>query len=103
MPAAGYRLSSLYWPDRLLVLFCVIPAGLFRTTVLDEVAGDEDGDVALDTLGWDAGGVGYLWDAVAGVGGEAGENDALGGIYSLNGTDDAFVKTDNQVAREVVI
>ena len=85
------------------MLFCVIPAGLFAATVLDEVAGDEVGDVALDALGWDACGVGYLWDVVAGVGGEAGEDDALGGIYSLNVTDDAFVKTDNQVAREVVI
>ena len=85
------------------MLFCVIPAGLLRAAVLDKVAGDEGRYVALGTLGWDACGVGYLWDAVAGVGGEAGENDALGGIYSLNGTDDAFVKTDNQVAREVVI
>lgn len=81
---------------------CVIPAGLFAATVLDEVAGDEGGDVALDALGWDAGGVGYLWDVVAGVGGEAGEDNALGCIYSLNWADDAFVKADNQMARIVL-
>lgn len=70
--------------------------------MLDEVAGDEGGDVALDALGRDAGGVGYLWDVVAGVGGEAGEDNALGGIYSLNWADDTIIKADNQVAREVV-
>lgn len=62
----------------MVFLFYVVASGLFAALVLDEAVFDEGGDVALDGLLWDAGGVGDLRDGVAGVGGDAGEDDTRG-------------------------
>ena len=58
--------------------------------------------MALDGFGRDAGGGGDLRDRVAGVGGDAGENDALGGVNAIDGADDAVVEADDEVAGVVV-
>ena len=55
----------------------VVATGFLAVAMLDEVAVDECGHVALDALGGDAGGGRDLRDGVAGVGHEAGEDDAL--------------------------
>ena len=83
-------------------LFRVIATGFLAATVLDEASVDEGGDVAFDALGGDAGGFRYLRDGVAGVGDEAGEDDALGGVDAGNGADDAVFETDGEVAGVVV-
>ena len=81
----------------------VVAAGFLAAAMLDEVVGDEGGDVALDALGGDAGGGGDLGDGVAGVGGDAGEDDALGSVDAVDGADDAFVEADDEVAGVVVV
>ena len=58
--------------------------------------------MALDALGRDSGGGGDLRDGVAGVGGDAGEDNSLGGVDALNGADDAFIEADDEVAGVVV-
>ncbi len=62
----------------MVFLFYVVASGLFAALVLDEAVFDEGCDMALDGLLRDAGGGGDLRDRVAGVGGDAGEDDALG-------------------------
>ena len=68
----------------------------------DEGFFDQGFDVALDGFGRDAGGGGYLRDGVAGVGGDAGEDDTLGSVDALDGADDAVVEADDEVAGVVV-
>ena len=82
-------------------LFYVVASGFFAALVLDEAVVDEDGDVACDAFLRDAGGFRYLRDGVAGVGDEAGEDDALGGVDAGNGADDAVFEADGEVAGEV--
>ena len=73
----------------------VVATGLLAAAVSDEVFIYEGGDVALDAFGGDAGGCGDLRDGVAGVGGDAGEDDALGGVDAGDGADDAVVEADD--------
>lgn len=64
----------------MVFLFYVVASGLFAALVLNEAVFDEGGDVALDAFLRDAGGGGDLRDGVAGVGGDAGEDDTRGSI-----------------------
>ena len=80
----------------------VVASGFLAAAMLDEAVVDEGGDVALDALGGDAGGGGDQRDGVAGVGDEAGEDDALGGVEVGNGADDAVFEADDEVAGVVV-
>ena len=93
---------SLPWSGDLLVRYYMIATGFLGAAVGDEVAGGEGGDVALDGFLWDTSGGGDLRDGVAGVGGDAGEDDALGGVDAVDGADDTFVEADDEVAGVVV-
>ena len=73
----------------------IVATGFLAAAVSDEAMVYKGGDVALDGFGGDAGGGGDLRDGVARVGGDAGEDDALGGGDAVNGADDAVVEADD--------
>ena len=83
-------------------LFYVVASGLFAAAMLNEIAGYEGRDVAFDGFLRNAGGGGDLRNGVAGVGGDAGEDDTLGGVDAVDGADDAFVEADDEAAGVVV-
>ena len=85
-------------------LYRIISDGvLFHFTWFDEAAVDEDSDMTLHAFGGDAGGGGYLRDAVAGVANDAGEDDTLEGVEAFDGADDAFFLADNHAAGVTVV
>ena len=57
---------------------------LWGVAMLDEVAGEENGDLALDYLGGDAEAVGDGGDFVARVSGNEPQDNALHGIQTLD-------------------
>ena len=70
--------------------------------MLDEFFLDKDGNMALYTFLRNTGRVRNLWDRVAGVGSDTGEDNALRGVDAFDGADDAFVEADDEVAGVVV-
>ena len=69
--------------------------------MLNKAAVDEDRDVALDASLRDAGALADAGHTVAGVAHDAGKDYALRGVEAFDGTDNAFVEADGQVAAEV--